>query len=250
MTGVLLTVFSRLRGHKHARSSVAAAAAALLLGSVAGHAATVKTEKILIEPLPAHSERVEGPQISTDGIGVAPDVPSGTAAEAPPEEEAPSSPSEVQLPAIQYGEEGLPRPVQRIRAQMLDAAVTGDIEQLRPILESNEVLPTLAFETFEDPIDYLKSSSGDGEGQEILAILSEVMTAGWVHVDVGTPQEMYIWPYFARMPLETLTPPQKVELFKIVTAGDYEEMKSYGAYIFYRVGIGPDGTWHYFVAGD
>jgi hypothetical protein len=52
------------------------------------------------------------------------------------------------------------------------------------------------------------------------------------------------------VPLDRLTPPQRVELFKIVTAGDYEDMKSYGAYIFYRVGITPDGRWQFFVAGD
>ena len=33
-------------------------------------------------------------------------------------------------------------------------------------------------------------------------------------------------------------------------SGDYDDMKSYGAYIFYRVGITPDGHWQFFVAGD
>jgi hypothetical protein len=27
-------------------------------------------------------------------------------------------------------------------------------------------------------------------------------------------------------------------------------MKQFGAYIFYRVGIAPDGQWAFFVAGD
>ena len=35
-----------------------------------------------------------------------------------------------------------------------------------------------------------------------------------------------------------------------MTAGDYEDMKNYGAYIFYRVGITPAGKWAFFVAGD
>ena len=43
---------------------------------------------------------------------------------------------------------------------------------------------------------------------------------------------------------------QKVELFKIVTAGDYEDMKQFGTYIFYRVGITPEGRWAFFVAGE
>jgi hypothetical protein len=52
------------------------------------------------------------------------------------------------------------------------------------------------------------------------------------------------------VPLRRLTPEQKVELFRIVTGSDYKKMKEFGAYIFYRVGIAPDGTWHFFVAGD
>ena len=64
------------------------------------------------------------------------------------------------------------------------------------------------------------------------------------------PNELYVWPYFFAVPLDRLTPPQRVELFKIVTAGDYEEMKTYGTYIFYRVGITPEGRWSFFVAGD
>ena len=57
--------------------------------------------------------------------------------------------------------------------------------------------------------------------------------------DAGEPEELYVWPYFFAVPLDGLTPRQRVEMFRIVTAGDYEEMKSYGTYIFYRVGITP-----------
>jgi hypothetical protein len=61
---------------------------------------------------------------------------------------------------------------------------------------------------------------------------------------------MYVWPYFARYPLDKLNGPQMVELFKILTAGDYEDMKAYGTYLFYRVGITPTGVWKYFISGD
>jgi hypothetical protein len=101
-----------------------------------------------------------------------------------------------------------------------------------------------------DPIAFLKGLSGDKEGQEILAIMEEVLNAGYVHVDVGTPQELYVWPYFFALPLDKLNAKQRVELFKIVTAGDYDDMKQFGAYIFYRVGITPAGQWTFFVAGD
>jgi hypothetical protein len=69
-------------------------------------------------------------------------------------------------------------------------------------------------------------------------------------MDAGTADEMYVWPYFFAVPLDKLNAQQRVELFKIVTAGDYDDMKTYGSYIFYRVGITPDGRWSFFVAGD
>src|SRR5690606_18200029 len=124
----------------------------------------------------------------------------------------------------------------------------------KPIIEAQPVRPGFSLDPQEeaksDPVDFLKSLSGDEDGAEILAIMLEVLEAGYVHVDRGTPQEMYIWPYFARYPIDRLSPSQMVELFKLITAGDFEDMKSFGTYVFYRLGITPDGRWSYFVAGD
>ena len=61
---------------------------------------------------------------------------------------------------------------------------------------------------------------------------------------------MYVWPYFARRPLNGLTPEQKVDLLKIVTGADYREMIEAGCYNFFRLGIGADGIWRFFVTGD
>jgi hypothetical protein len=154
-------------------------------------------------------------------------------------------------PEILYDLDRLPEPVQRMRELILEACLSGDIERLRPLIGSGETATHLSLGGFEgDPIEFLKELSGDGEGHEILAILAEVLEAGYVHLDVGTPAEMYVWPYFFAVPLDALTPPQRVELFRLVTAGDYEDMRTYGAYIFYRVGITPEGRWAFFVAGD
>ena len=139
----------------------------------------------------------------------------------------------------------------RKREMIIEACKSGDLEKLRPLLDTGEDGTQLSLGGIDgDPIAFLRDLSGDKEGQEILAILEEVLSAGYVHMDAGTPNEMYVWPYFFAVPLDKLTPPQRVELFKIVTAGDYEDMKTYGTYIFYRVGITPDGRWSFFVAGD
>ncbi len=154
------------------------------------------------------------------------------------------------IPEVLYDPAQLPPPVRRLREQIIEAAASGDPEKLRAIFEANGEPPALSFAESDDPVEAIKALSGDPEGREILAILIEVLEAGYVHVDAGTPNEMYIWPYFARYPVEALTPPQLVELFKLVFSGDYEDMKSYGAYISYRVGLGPDGTWRFFLVGD
>ena len=175
--------------------------------------------------------------------------------ESPDEEAAPDESPQIDpnapLPDVFHDLTLLPEPVRLKHQAIIDACKSGDIEKLRPLLDAGESGTQLSFGGVEgDPIAFLKEVSGDDEGQEILAILEEVMSAGYVHMDADTPNDMYVWPYFVAIPLARLTAPQRVELFKIVTAGDYEEMKNYGAYIFYRAGITPDGKWSFFVAGD
>ncbi|SDT92842.1 hypothetical protein [Stappia sp. ES.058] len=205
-------------------------------------AASVQTERIQVEP---RDVAPSSPLVPADDLIEAnPLAEPGTAAAG-----ATDAP-QVVLPKVHYGDRDLPKPVARMRAQLLEAAHSGDMNRIRMVLEGNEMMPTLTFGEMNDPIDYLKSASGDEDGYEILAILAEVLEAGYVHADQGTSQEMYIWPYFARTPFDRLTPEQRVELFQLVTAGDMADMNLTGTWTFYRLGIGPDGTMHYFVAGD
>jgi hypothetical protein len=171
--------------------------------------------------------------------------------EVPAESGRPHVDPDAPLPEIVYDLERLPHPAKRMRELIIEACKGGDIEQLRLLIGKGDSATQLALGGIEgDPIAYLKELSGDKEGQEILAILEEVLSAGYVHLDVGTPAELYVWPYFFAIPLDRLDAKQRVELFKIVTAGDYEDMKTFGSYIFYRVGITPEGRWSFFVAGD
>ncbi len=151
---------------------------------------------------------------------------------------------------IGYDPDTLPAPVQRVRRLIMETAATGDIERMRPVIEMNEMPPTFSFGETDDPIEHWKQVSGDANGREILAIMVELLESGFAHVEKGRPQEMYVWPYFHEVPFDALTPEQEVELYKIITPQDREQMELYGSYTFYRLGIGPDGTWHFFVAGD
>jgi hypothetical protein len=144
----------------------------------------------------------------------------------------------------------LPAPVAAARRKILDAAYSGDMDKLKAIIQASPSAPLFSVNEITDPIDYLKKQSGDGSGLEILAIITDVLEAGWAHVDAGKPRERYICPYYAVLPMDKLTPPQLVDVYKIVTSGDFEEMKASGTYSFYALGIGPDGTWHYFKPQD
>lgn len=201
------------------------------------------------DPAPATDE-VEAPRPPRDMTVPLPDpivTPRAPHAVAPTDEEANGEPTAE----ISYDIELLPEPVARMRKLIIEAALTGEMENLRPILEVGDEGTQLSFGDLpEDPITFLRELSGDDDGQEILAILYEVMSAGYVHLEAGEPTEMYVWPYFFAVPLDSLDKRQRVELFKLVTAGDYEDMKNFGAYIFYRVGISPEGRWLFFVAGD
>lgn len=155
------------------------------------------------------------------------------------------------LPTIEYDLTKLPAAVLDTHTKIVAAAKGGKIEALRALIGAAENQTQFSFGgQDEDPLAFLLSLSGDPGGQEILAILLEILEAGYVHIDAGTPQDLYVWPYFFAIPLDKLTDMQRVELFKIVTSGDVEDMKSFGSYIFYRAGISPDGNWRFFLAGE
>lgn len=146
-----------------------------------------------------------------------------------------------------------PEPVRKLRAAIVEAAASGDLERLRPLMNIGAGLKqtqVTADDPGEDPIKTLHDLSGDPDGIEILSILLDIMSTGFAHVGQGTPDEVYVWPYFAEKDIKTLSTPEKVDMMRIVTAGDYADMLEFGGYNFYRVGITPDGRWKFFTSGE
>ncbi len=218
-------------------------------GTIANPGATIDPTTQVPAPDPI------GPAVNPDDPNATPpaDKPAdGTDVEGDPNDPArPNLDPTAPLPAIEYDLTKLPEAVKTLHDKLVEAAKTGDIENLRSLIGTGEDSTQFSLDaTTEDPLKYLLSLSGDEGGQEILAILLEILDSGYVHLDIGTPQELYVWPYFFAIPLEKLDNRQKVELFKIVTSGDVEDMKSFGAYMFYRAGISPDGRWRFFLAGE
>jgi hypothetical protein len=188
----------------------------------------------------------------------------GTQAEGEAADEKPAAPKEPATKAAEPASDGadapaadiirdlstLPEPVRQMRERLVEAAASGDIERLRPLIEGTPKPPQIMSNESDDPIDTLKNFSGDPDGQEILAIILDVLSTGVARIDAGTPDETYVWPYFVGKPLSSLTPPERVELLRIVTAGDLMGMEETGNYNFYRIGISPDGQWKFVAGGD
>ncbi|MGA7545706.1 MAG: hypothetical protein WBW08_07755 [Methyloceanibacter sp.] len=183
-----------------------------------------------MEPLPA------------EPLSAMPEPPPATPAPLPEPGPSPSATSGGAL----YDLSQLPKPVQRMLEQIVIAAQSGDIEQMRPVLESNELKPMVAATAVSDPIAFWKKGSADGEGRDVLAALLNVVSSGFVRVKEGR-EEMYVWPYFAETNLATLSPAQVVDLYRILPASQAVPMQRSGKYSYYRVGIASDGVWHYFL---
>jgi hypothetical protein len=138
-----------------------------------------------------------------------------------------------------------------MREAILSAVRSGRIEDLRHAWELNELKPDFGVAA-GDAIAHWKQISGDGEGREVLAALAQILDAGYVVLPLGADIEnnrIYVWPYFAEVPLDRLTPAQEVELFRLVSPATLKQMRAAGAYTHWRIAIGADGVWHSFRKG-
>jgi hypothetical protein len=196
---------------------------------------------------PAEPDEIEG---DSEGIPLPDPLVDRSAGQANQQSSKPADNTPEMSVVIEHDISKAPEPVRKLRQQIIDAAASGDIEKLRPFIAAGQNQFRIDGSDSEDPIAALKSYSGDPDGLEVLAIIIDLLSTGYAHIDAGTPDEAYVFPYFAGKPLNTLTAPEKVELLRIITAGDLADMQEFGNYSFYRVGISPDGKWKFFTAGD
>lgn len=186
-----------------------------------------------------------GQSKTQERLGAAPEAESGADKDASRLDD-----SSEPLPEVIYDIDRLPAPVRDMLSRILRAARSGNLESLRTVIESNELVPAFTYSDAKDPIAYWKRVSRDGEGREMLAEMLKVFSSGFVRMDAGTPDELYVWPYHFVYPLDALTPSQLVELYVLVNPEDARTMIESGGYFGFRGGISADGTWQYFIAGD
>lgn len=145
--------------------------------------------------------------------------------------------------------DGLPVTVAEMRDLILAAIQSGDIEDLRPALQWNELPPEVADSPVSDPIAHWRNVSTDGAGREILAVLSLLLDRPPAVLPLGRDIEnnrLYVWPAIAERPIRTLSPADQVELLRLVPFAEAKRMTEAGRYDGWRLAIGADGTWHSF----
>ena len=185
----------------------------VLVSSPAYALSEIKREELPSPVQPSTDDDMSPPGTTVpmpDPVG----TPPPTSQPAAPKEAEPESPADggvtrprvdpdTPVPEVVYDLGKLPEPVRRMHALIVEACESGDIERLRPLIGTGDNTTQLSLTDIDgDAIAFLKGLSGDKEGQEILAILEEVLNAGYVHLDAGTPEELYVWPYFFALPLD------------------------------------------------
>jgi hypothetical protein len=169
------------------------------------------------------------------------------------------SPAPPKPPEISRDLENLPPNVRRMRGLILEAVRTGDGTALRKPIEWNEVPPSFGKGApkgakgpamADELLKFFRERSGDGQGRETMGQLVNVLAVGHARINAGQPQEMFVWPYFAVLDPRLLTPEQEVDVFRVMGAAQLREWREKGRFPYWRIGIGPDGTWHYFLGGE
>jgi hypothetical protein len=160
--------------------------------------------------------------------------------------ESPATAADVK---VGYGAAGLPANVAEMREAILAAALSGELDELLIPIQWNELPPDLGGKPVKETLAAWRKQSLDGSGRGMLALLANVLTAPYAARRQGADIEnamIYIWPAFAELPLDKLSPALEVALLRIVTREDARRMKQIGRYDGYGVAIGADGTWHAF----
>lgn len=143
----------------------------------------------------------------------------------------------------------LPPLVAEMREAMLAAADSGDIEELRTVLDWNELKPEVAEAPVGDIIAHWRSLSADGTGADVLAALRAILATAPAVLRGGRDVEndrLFVWPGVAEQPIGKLDATGLAELSRIAPEPDVERMKAAGRYLGWRLVIGADGVWHSF----
>jgi hypothetical protein len=155
----------------------------------------------------------------------------------------PGTPVIVVTTIIPKGEPALPQEVEATRQALSAAAESGDLEALRALVPESDFTYSFGGSVEGGAIAYwerLERTTGERPLDVLAAILKMpyVLTSG-----------IYVWPWAYRVESADQLSAHGREL--LLPLGDVDRLFVPGTgYTGWRVGIRPDGSWAFFVAGD
>lgn len=238
---------SRARRERAARLVAGVVVGAALLAGVAFATQTMLSNRP--EPLPPAGETSEAPSSAP-----ASPTPSAGLLEPPPEVDSGSCSAAREARPVDAQEE-LPEQVQHMRANIIFAAWNCDYDELEKYtgLTHGEEF-TYSFGEDGNPSAYWKRLEAADPGEDVTAALVTALAMDFkkekIDLEPGAgPETLYIWPRASS------SMPTEADWQEVVEAGlhsqrEVDQMREYGHYLGYRIGILPNGDWIYYVAGD
>lgn len=160
-----------------------------------------------------------------------------------------STPTVKKPIAVSQGRAELPPAVSEMRDAIITAARTGNVDELLIPIQWNELPPNFGAASVRDTLAEWKKKSPDGTGRAWLALLINLLEAPYAVIPQGPDVEnarIFIWPAFAELPLDKLSPALDVEFHRLFAPDEITRMRKAGGYDGYGLAIGADGTWHAF----
>ncbi|WIY53538.1 hypothetical protein O9Z70_03070 [Devosia sp. YIM 151766] len=154
------------------------------------------------------------------------------------------------IPQISSDISALPAPVRAKRQALIDAARTGDIAALKPIIDAQQFPPNVSFGDPVDALAHLKDVSEDDDGRQVLGLLLDLFDQPYAFHPDGEGETYYIWPYLAELDPNALTPEQIVDAYRLLDSEQIDGLKDFGGWFYWRTFISESGEWSAFVAGD
>lgn len=141
------------------------------------------------------------------------------------------------------GEPALPPAVEETREALLAAAQSGDYEALRPLVPERGFTYSFGGEVEGGAVAYWQEHERT-TGERPLDVLAAILKMPYV-----LTSGIYVWPWAYRIESADQLSAHGREL--LLPLGLPERLFAPGTgYLGWRVGIRPDGTWAFFVAGD
>ena len=144
----------------------------------------------------------------------------------------------------------LPESVIEMREEILAAIHAGALDDLDKAAQWSEARSGRPVDFGVGPdgdhVSHWKRLSGDGAGLEVLAIAANLLALPSARLAIGKDPEntfVYVWPYLAELPGDTLTPTETVDLLRLVPAETAEAIRKGGKWLWWRIAIAADGTW-------